>query len=517
MLEAALTVLFASLAGGVTNTVAIWMLFHPYEPPRLGRRSILFLQGAIPKNRERLAAAMGRAVGERLLTGEDLAAALAEPGFRQAFDERLEAFLRSALEQERGSLRELLPDPVMAEVRPLLDDLATAALRRLDGYLASEEFQEAARGWTRDLMDQIRDRPVAELLTEEREAAVTDLARRLLGEALGGSGFERAIRDYLDRTGDRVLQPDRTFEELLPVGLVAAVEKAIGGYLPLALERLARLLEDPAARQQLRALLHRLLERFLQDLNFYKRVVATLVIPPDTVDRVIKTMESEGAENLSDLLHDDAVRDAMARSVNDAVVDFLRRPVVDVLGRTGDPSVEDAKATVAGWALSMARAPQTTEFLVDKLRSTLGAAEERTWGELLGRLSPDRVAEFLVAAARSDEARVAYREVVDRGLRLALDRPIGRPADLLGDTAVDRIRDAVQEPLWRWLQDQVPGVAQRVDVAGKVERKILEFPMARVEELVRSVTERELQLIIYLGYVLGAVIGLTLVGIQALT
>jgi hypothetical protein len=161
--------------------------------------------------------------------------------------------------------------------------------------------------------------------------------------------------------------------------------------------------------------------------------------------------------------------------------------------------------------------PSDDDFLVDKLRSTLGAAEERTWGELLGRLSPDRVAEFLVAAARSDEARVAYREVVDRGMRLALDRPIGRPADLLGDTAVDRIRDAVQEPLWRWLQDQVPGVAQRVDVAGKVERKILEFPMARVEELVRSVTERELQLIIYLGYVLGAVIGLTLVGIQALT
>jgi hypothetical protein len=259
------------------------------------------------------------------------------------------------------------------------------------------------------------------------------------------------------------------------------------------------------------------MERFLQDLNFYKRVVATLIIPPDTVDRVIKTMESEGAENLSDLLHDDAVRDAMARSVNDAIVDFLRRPVVSVLGRSGDPSVEEAKATVAGWAVSMARAPQTSDFLVDKLRSTLGAAEQRTWGDLLGRLSPDSVADILVAAARTEEARAAYREVVDRGIRLALDRPIGRPADLLGDEAVDRIRDAVQEPLWRWLQDQVPAVAQRVDIAGKVEKKILDYPMARVEELVRSVTERELRLIIYLGYFLGAAIGLTLVAVQAVT
>jgi uncharacterized membrane protein YheB (UPF0754 family) len=517
LVHAAITVVFASLAGGITNTVAIWMLFHPYEPPHLGRRRVGFLQGAIPKNRERLAAAMGRAVGERLLTGDDLAAALAEPAFRQAFDERLGAFLQAALERERGSLQEMLPPVVLDQVRPLLDDLAAAGLARLDGYLASDDFRDAVRRWTRDFLDEVRDRPVAELLTTEREEALAGVAHRFLTDALGGAGFERAIRDYLDRTADRVLVPGRTFEELLPIGLVTAVERAIAGYLPLAIERLARLLEDPDAREQLRIILHRLLERFLQDLNFYKRVVATLVIPPDTVERVIRAMETEGAANLSDLLHDDAVRDAMARSVNDAIVDFLRRPVVAVLGAPGDPSVEQAKATVAGWAIGMARAPQTRDFLVDKLRSTLGAAEERTWGELLGRLSPDRVADVVVAAARSEEAGRAYREGADRAIRLVLERPIGRPADLVGETAVARIRDAVEEPLWHWLQDQVPAVARRVDVAGKVERKILEYPMARVEELVRSVTERELQLIIYLGYVLGAVIGMTLVAVQSVT
>jgi uncharacterized membrane protein YheB (UPF0754 family) len=516
LLQSALTVVFASLAGGLTNTVAIWMLFHPYEPPRIGRRTIRFGQGAIPKNKARLASAMGRAVGERLLTGDDLAAALAEPGFRAAFDDRLDSFLRAALEQERGSLATILPPAVLAELEPVLDEIAVSALARLDGYLASEAFEDAARRWTEDLLNQVRDRPVAELLTEEREAALTRLAGRLLEDALGGSGFERAAGDYLDRSAERLLQPDRTFEALLPIGLVAAVERAIAGYLPLALERLATMLEDPEARERLREILHRLLDRFLQDLNFYKRVVATLVIPPDTVDRVIRAMESEGAENLSDLLHDDSVRDAMARSVNDAIVEFLRRPVVSVLGQPGDPSIEQAKATVLEWVVTVARAPQTRDFLVDKLRSTLGAAEERTWGDLLGRVPPDRVAAFLVAAGRSPEAKRAYREVADRGIRLMLERPIGRPADLLGDRAADRIRDAVDEPLWRWLQEQVPAVAQRVDVAGKVERKILEYPMARVEELVRSVTERELRLIIYLGYVLGAVIGATLVVVQAL-
>ncbi|MFO7894879.1 MAG: DUF445 family protein [Longimicrobiales bacterium] len=516
-LEAALTVAFGSLAGGVTNSVAIWMLFHPYEPPTVGKRRLRLFQGAIPKNRERLARAMGQAVGERLLTGDDLARALAEPTFRNAFRDRLDAFLTDLLERERGSLRELLPAAVVAEVRPILDDVADSALQRLDRYLASEAFEDAARGWTARLMDEVRDRPVSEILTEEREEALTELAHRLIADAVGGPGFERAIQDYLARTTERLLEPDQTFEDILPVGLVSAVEKGIAGYLPLAIERLASLLEDPEARERVRAVLHRLLERFLQDLNFYKRVVAALIIPPDTVDRVIKTMETEGAANLSELLHDDAVRDAMARSVNDAIVDFLRRPVVDVLGRPGDPSVEQVKDTVVGWVLGVARDPGTGEFLVEKLRSTLGAAEDRTWGDLLGRLSSDNVADALVAAARSPEARSMAEEIAERGVQLALERPIGRPASLVGEDAASRIREAIDEPLWGWLQEQVPDVAQRVDVAGRVEQKILEYPMQKVEELVRSVTQRELQLIIYLGYVLGAIIGISLVGIQALT
>ena len=516
LLEAALTVAFAALAGGVTNSVAIWMLFHPYEAPRPFGRPIRFLQGAIPKNRARLAAAMGRTVGQRLLTSDDLADALTEPSFRAAFDERLDAFLRGALERERGTLQELLPEAVFPQVRDILDDVLAGALVRLHEYVDSEDFRDAARRWTAEFLEEIRDRPVSDVLTAERERALTELAERWIHEAVGGAGFERAIGDYLDRTATRVLRADRTFEELIPTGLVAAVEKAIGGYLPLALERLARLMEDPDARARLRDVLHRLLERFLLDLNFYKRVVAALIIPPDTVDRVIRAMETEGAANLSELLHDDAVKDAMARSVNDAIVDLLRRPVTAVLGHPGDPSVEQVKGTIAGWALGVARDPQTGAFLVEKLRATLGAAEARTWGDLLGRVPPDRVADGLVSIARSDEARVVYRDAGQRAIRALLERPIGRPADLLGEDAVVRIRTAIEEPLWRWIREQVPNVARRVDITARVENKILEFPMARVEELVRGVTERELRLIIYLGYVLGAVIGAALVGAQAL-
>ncbi len=508
VLQLALTVLFGSLAGGITNSIAIWMLFHPYQPPRLFGRRLRALQGAIPKNKARLAAAVGRTVGTRLLTGEDLARTVAEPGFREAFDERLRSFLDAVLARERGPLAEELAPGVAAELRRLLHDAAVNLLARLDAYLESDEFHAAALRWADALSAELGDQPISDVLTPEREAALAERADTWLAQVLGGEGFERTVREYLDRSAERLLDPTRTFQDVVPVGLVAAVERAISAYLPIALERLGSLLEAPGARARVERVLHEILDRFMKDLKFHQRIVAALIITPETVQRVLEAIEAEGANKISELLQDPDVRDAMARSVNDAIVDFLRRPVTSVLGKPGDRSVEEAKETVAGWALNLARDPATRAFLLERLRTMLHAAENRTWGDVLGRIPRDRVADAIVAAARSERARALYRDGAARLVAAVLERPIGRPADRLPPDAIDRLERALADPLWAWIQEQVPPIAQRVDISRRVEQKMLDYPTERLEELIRGVTDRELRLIVRIGYGLGAVIGL---------
>ena len=98
-----------------------------------------------------------------------------------------------------------------------------------------------------------------------------------------------------------------------------------------------------------------------------------------------------------------------------------------------------------------------------------------------------------------------------------LERPIGTPARWLPEGGPRRIEAALGDPIWEWLQTQVPAVVERLDVARRVEEKVLEFPTPRMEEIVRRVTDRELKLIVRLGYLLGAVIGGLLVFFDALT
>jgi uncharacterized membrane protein YheB (UPF0754 family) len=502
-----LTILFGAIAGGTTNAIAVWMLFHPYEPPRVLGRRWSSIQGAIPKNKGRLAVAMGRTVGTKLLTPEDITRTLSEPSFRATFDERLGSFLQKVFEERRGSAAELLPPPAFNELRRLMLNGGDTLMQRVDVYLESEDFRAAVIRWLELLREELKDRPVAEVLTEERQQAVATAAERWLQEAVEGDTFAAAISDYVERGTVRLLQPDRTFEELLPLGLVAALERAIAGYLPIAIERLGGMLDDPAARAKVEQILHELLDRFMRDLKFHQRLVAAFVITPDTIDRVLKAIEKEGASKISEVLQDPDVREAMARGVNNAIVDFLRKPVVAVLGEPGDESVENARETVVRWVINLARDPQTRGFAVEKLQGLMENAHGRTWGDMLRHLPVDRVADAVVTAARSERARELYGESIVKGVDWLLERPIGRIADKVGNDAAGRVEEALAEPLWRWLQEQVPTVAQKLDIAQRVETKILEFPTPQLEALVRGVTERELKLIVKLGYVLGGFIG----------
>jgi uncharacterized membrane protein YheB (UPF0754 family) len=116
-LEALSTIGFGALAGGITNAVAVWMLFHPYERRGVGP---LAIQGAIPKNRARLARAIGKTVGQRLLSQDDLAQQLTSPVLRDAFGagardgagQRVNSPRRSILEElRRRSVAELEQAP----------------------------------------------------------------------------------------------------------------------------------------------------------------------------------------------------------------------------------------------------------------------------------------------------------------------------------------------------------------------------------------------------------------------
>lgn len=511
LLRDGLTILFGALAGGVTNRIAIIMLFHPYEPPTLFGRTIGWLQGAVPKNRERMARTIGRTIGTHLLSADDVAAELRDERLREAFDEQLRELVRGLLEDEKPAVADLVSAPALEEIRELADTLLDGTFERLLGSLAEDAFAEQADRALDRIATALDDERLADTLPEDRLAELRDQAEDWLDRLAESEAFEETVREHLDRVAGSLLEPGRSFEELLPPVVVEAVEGAIADYLPIAMERLGRTLEDPEARARVERAIHDLLDRFMRDLRFHQRVVAKLIITEDTVDRVIDTLEAEGADRLGDLLREREVQGAMARGVNEAIVEFLRRPVVDVLGRPGDERVQSALDSLAGWMTGVARDTGVRGFLLDRAEAGLLRLGDRSWGEIVRLVPADRLGEWVAAGLRSDTGRELYMEARDRVVDRLLHQPIGALHGEGSNDASQRVAETLSDPVWEWISSKVPEVAARVRVAERVEEKIREFPLDEVERLIREVSGRELNLIVRLGYLLGAVIGTALV------
>lgn len=85
--------LIGAVIGYFTNYLAVKMLFRPYYPKKLGKWTLPFTPGIIPKRQPQLAKAIGKAVGEELFTGEDLKNTLTSEGTKAKVAEAVVDFL----------------------------------------------------------------------------------------------------------------------------------------------------------------------------------------------------------------------------------------------------------------------------------------------------------------------------------------------------------------------------------------------------------------------------------------
>ena len=71
--------IIGAVIGYFTNHIAVKMMFKPLEPVYVFGKQLPLTPGIIPKNKKRIAKALGKAVSESLLTEKDLAAGFLKP------------------------------------------------------------------------------------------------------------------------------------------------------------------------------------------------------------------------------------------------------------------------------------------------------------------------------------------------------------------------------------------------------------------------------------------------------
>jgi uncharacterized membrane protein YheB (UPF0754 family) len=237
---------------------------------------------------------------------------------------------------------------------------------------------------------------------------------------------------------------------------------------------------------------------------------------PKNKARLAKTIGKTVGERLltpADIVEElqrSGLREAIEAKLADVAVEALERdrgPLRELLPPAVAAELERLIADAGPDAAAAYERYVATEAFEEQVRAFVARSRKDGQAGLAAGLIDDVIVRWALRAARSERARAMAVEAV-RGAGVALlDRPLGRLARWLPDDAPRRLVATAAPAVWDQIVEKLPALMETVDIPAMVERKVLGFSTRRVEDLVRGVTQRELNLIVQLGYVLGAVIG----------
>ncbi|MED0653828.1 DUF445 family protein [Anoxybacillus geothermalis] len=325
-----------ALIGGVTNLIAIVMLFRPHEPMYLFGKRLPFTPGLIPKRRRELAEQLGKTVVEHLVTPE---------GLRRKLNDS--AFMAGVVEEGRKWLKRWLAR--QETPAQLLERLGIRSPDERLEALAAGQAAQAYERWSQTW----RTRPIRDILPLELKET---MEARI--EQLAGYLADRALEYFSSVEGKQQLSGmiQRFFQERGMVGgvlqmllgnvnLVDKVQPEIGKFLRHAGTRaaIARLLwtewnkwidyplatvEEMVGRKRMSEAVQAAARGLVRGSGWLHRPLADLLAPyeQDVLDRFVPQAAAAAVRLLGDQMESVVAQLGLADVVRDQVESFsLRR------------------------------------------------------------------------------------------------------------------------------------------------------------------------------------------------
>lgn len=192
-----MSLVISGLIGYFTNYIAVKMLFRPRTEKHIFGRRVPFTPGVIPKNQPRLAKALGKAVSEQLLTGNDLKEALTS-----------EKTASAAAEKAAGAL---FSDKQVGEL-----------LRSLAGEENSETVKSYARASITELaVRKIKEADISAMIISEGTAAISE---KVSGSMLAMFINDEVIASFAAPLGEKI---DEYIDSHAPEVIERAVDEEL--------------------------------------------------------------------------------------------------------------------------------------------------------------------------------------------------------------------------------------------------------------------------------------------------
>ena len=242
--------LIGGIIGYFTNFIAVKMLFRPLKPIKIGNMTLPFTPGIIPKRKDKLAEAIGNAVGHNLFTKQDMQELFQNSNVRNAILQgvldKMEGVMDVSIEEVA---KKFVKEETLERKKGDITDLLTAKIK--DGILQLDLGTLIAEGASAVLKEKFQGGMFSFFLNEDLISSVA--------EPIG-----REVEKYIETNGEQIFRPvvKNQLDDLLDMNTEEALDT-----LGLEADKLKQ-----ALNQAYDALVTENIERLLNHFDIAKTV-----------------------------------------------------------------------------------------------------------------------------------------------------------------------------------------------------------------------------------------------------
>jgi uncharacterized membrane protein YheB (UPF0754 family) len=507
------TVLFATFHGYGAAWLAIRMLFRPRRAVKLFGVTI-FPQGMIPRHRDRLAIAIGSAVGNELMSHDTITNALfGEKQFlRRKVDALVEAYATNLVNRDFPSLIDALP----ASMRPaVLEAIANLQLK-IGDYVVKTLKSEETADVVREFVDRQTDKVLARRVSETLDAETFEQTLKFLEERLRGiiqeKTFAQRIRDFVNSRVDDLARAETTLGETFTPETIEFLRERLAAQIQPIVHQIAEIATSNRTKTQIASLIKAEIGDYYGQLPFYQKFFVSRDKLYREVDDLINTTLPRKIE---ETLKGEAFA-AEARQFLDSTIDaWAAKPLTEIIGQIAPEKLESLKNQISGSLIKVVQGREMQTSLSAYLTDFLQKIRPHSWRAIAERIHPEAaerlkkaVTASILSVLRREETANALNQILASQIERLIVAPIGKLSAHVEPETVRKIGDSIAENIVSAAEERLPAVIKEFDIANLVREKVDAYPLEKLETLVLSVAGQHLRKIELFGLIIGFFLGI---------
>ena len=511
-------ILVATLHGYAGAWLAVRMLFRPRHPVKLFGLTV-FPQGMIPRHRDRLANAIGKAVGEELVSKETVLEELFEKDFlRKKIQSLVDSYALEILSKDYPTLIEALPTGAREAVLDMISALQMKIGTHIETVLKSEETLESVRTFVERRVDEFLSQRVSETVSEENFNKILGFVETRVRSIVKQKVLEQKIRDFIARRVEDLANTQTSLGEMFTDDAVSLLKERATEQINPIVHKIAEIATAERTRTQIGALIKREVHNYYENLAFFKKM---FVSRENLLKEVDDLVNESLPKRIEETLRGDFFADEARNFINTSIDNLLQKPIPEIVGTIAPEKLETFKAQISKSILSVVQGEEMTTQLSAYLSDTLYKIRPHSLDAILQTVHPqaeekikNMLSSGLVNFLRTNETANIINSVLSRQIERLLAAPIGRLSEHISEEQVLSAGKNLTETIISAAREKLPQVIQEFDLGNVVREKINNYPVEKLESLVLSVAKEHLRKIELFGALFGLIIGVVQVFIN---